>query len=142
MWKEAPVTDAGKTPPAVGKKPDAWTPVVAYPLGTIGALLGAAVGVWIMKLGADSNLYVEAVIGVLAGLGAGLLGRHGGWPMGVIAGVITLVVGVWAQWKIIGPLPGDPSFAYFALHVTQLAPITLLVHAVGVGAAVWVGARK
>jgi hypothetical protein len=121
------------------KKPD--DPMI-YPLGTVGAVIGAALGVGVMYIGLKSGFYAEVAIGMLAGWIAALMARRASWGVGVIAGVVTLVAGVWAEWKLVGPFVADDSFWYFVRHFLELKPFKLLSHAIGVGAAVWFGAKR
>ena len=101
--------------------------VLMYPLGTIGAIVGALLGALIMKWGWQSGFYAEPAVGILAGLAASWLAPRGGWLMGIIAGVVTLAVGLWAEWKFIGAMKADDSFAYFLTHVFDLTPFKLVM---------------
>jgi len=137
-----PKSPGPASPETKAAEPKQEVPVLAYPLGAVGAVFGAAAGVLVMKLGADSGFYAELAIGILSGLGAGWLAKRGGWGVGAIAGLVTAVAGVWAEWKFGWRWNADSSLEYFVKHLGELPGFRLLIHAVGVAAAVWLAARQ
>lgn len=68
---------------------------VSVPLGAAGALAGAAVGagLWfaVLQLAPVAGAYMALLVGVLAGLGARLLGRGTSQALGAVACVISVV---------------------------------------------------
>jgi hypothetical protein len=133
------MSDVKQDGPKTGPQID---PVMIYPMGAIGAVVGAALGIGVMVIGLRSGFYAEVAIGLLAGWIAGLLARRPNWGVGIIAGVVTLVAGVWAEWKFAGAMKADDSFGYFEAQFFELAPFKLLSHAIGVGVEVWFGAKR
>jgi hypothetical protein len=127
-------------PPATNPKPDA--DILQYPLGALGAILGAAAGIFIVKVAWSSGFYAIIAVGILSGLVAGWFAKRGGWTVGAIAGLVTLAASIWAEWKFVGAMRVDDSFTYFLTHFHQLSPFKLLMHTVNVAIAVWMGARR
>ena len=136
------MTQPSVQPPATQPSQNTWSDTLSYPLATLGALIGGALGVLVFKWALAANFYIIPVIGVLAGWGAALLSRRSSWPIGILAGLLTAAIALWAEWKFYGPLSADDSFLYFLKNVTQLATFKLLSHAVGIAVAIWLAARK
>jgi hypothetical protein len=118
-----------------------WLDIFAYPLACIGALLGSILGAVIFNFALRSGLYFITIIGFLAGIGAPLLARRRDWAIGFITGVVALSAGVWTEAWLF-PWKADPSLAYFVAHIKDLPPMHLLMHALGVGAAIFLSSRK
>jgi hypothetical protein len=135
-----PSVQPPQTPPQTSKNP--WSDALSYPLATLGALIGGALGVLVFKWALAAGFYVIPVIGVLAGWGAAILSRRSSWPIGILAGLLTAALALWAEWKFYGAFHEDDSFLYFLRNITQLATFKLVSHAVGVAVAIWLGARK
>jgi hypothetical protein len=106
--------------------------------GIVGAALGGAVGYLVFRLLAKNGLYGMLIPGALLGLGAGLAARSRSQLLGVVCAVTALLLSVFAEWSLF-PFVKDASLAYFVTHVHTLPAIKLIMMAVGVGLAYWLG---
>ncbi|MCL2648676.1 MAG: hypothetical protein FWD61_17015 [Phycisphaerales bacterium] len=130
-----PQNDTGKPEPG-------WADAFVYPLATLGALVGGALGALIVCWAARSGYYALPVVGLFAGWAAAIFSRKGGWIVALIAGLVAVAVGLFVEWKCIARFHEDPSFLYFLEHLTSLKPFILFVHGVNVALALWCSARK
>jgi len=94
-----------------------------------GAVVGGAIGyfgfLWIARQG----FYGLILPGALLGVGASLT-RNRSIPLCVACGVLAVALGLFAEWRF-APFRADESLGYFASHIHQLRPITLIM--VGIG---------
>ena len=106
--------------------------------GLAGAAIGGAIGYLVFRWLARSGLYGIIVPGALLGLGAGLAARGHSMLLGVIAACAALVLSIFAEWSLF-PFIKDGSLSYFVTHVHTLPAIKLIMMAIGVGLAYWLG---
>ena len=124
------------------KTENAWADTFVYPLAMLGALVGGAIGAFLVCWAVRSGFYVLPAVGLLVGWGAVLFSRKGGWLVAVIAGVVAAMIGLFVEWKCFVHFPEDPSFPYFLQRITALKPFTLFMHGISIILAAWRGARK
>src|SRR5688572_2700740 len=126
---DALTSDASsKTPP-----PD-WS----LPLGIVGTLVGAALGIvafWGLYRG---GLYAIMLPGVLAGLGGGYPLKKRSFAIGLFAAVVSLPAMVLTEWWF-RPFRKDESLNFFLAHVHHLPTAALLMMLLGAIAAFWFG---
>ena len=106
--------------------------------GLAGAVIGGVVGYFVFRWLARSGLYGIIIPGALLGLGAGLAARGQSIVLGVIAGCATLALSIVAEWSLF-PFIKDGSLSYFITHLHTLPAIKLIMMAIGVGLAYWLG---
>jgi len=109
--------------------------------GLAGGVVGAVVGYFIFRWIGRQGFYALALPGTLLGLGWGWASRHRSYFDAVVCGVLALALGIYAEWKF-APWNVDKSFGFFVRNLHQLKPITWLMIAIGVAAAVWLGAGR
>jgi hypothetical protein len=118
-----------------------WNEVLAYPLACAGAMAGAGVGAAVAIAAWKSGFYAPVVVGVAAGFGATLIGRRHGVVIGIMAAVIGLVGSLMTEWWVY-PFVADDSLGYFLMHVGDLKPFDLLMHAAGAACGFFIGWRR
>ena len=111
--------------------------MLAYPLGLLGAILGAIVGGFIVKIARESGFYALPLIGLTVGYGSLFAARRGGVAVGLMAGVIALAGQIVTEWYLF-PWAKDPGLGYFLAHLGQLPTFKWLLYAVGTLAAGWI----
>jgi hypothetical protein len=113
---------------------ESWGEALAYPLGCIGAIAGAAVGAYVAKLGFRAGIYALIAVGPLAGLGTRaavlFLRAKGDWILALMVGAIALVAGIWTEWMCM-PFQIDDSLPYFITHLHQVYAFHLLIVCIG-----------
>jgi hypothetical protein len=99
-------------------------------LALAGAVAGGVLGyyafIWISRQG----FYALILPGALVGLGAALARNRRVW-VAVVCGLLALLAGIIADWKITIPPPDDDSLRYYVLHLHQQPPITLIMIVIG-----------
>ena len=106
--------------------------------GMLGAAIGGAIGYFAFCWLAKSGLYGMIIPGALVGLGAGLAARGRSITLGLIAAIAALALSLIAEWSLF-PFVRDGSFLYFVMHIHALPAIKLIMMAIGVGLAYWLG---
>jgi hypothetical protein len=106
--------------------------------GIVGAVIGGAIGYFVFRLLAKSGFYGMIIPGALLGLGAGLAARGQSVTLGVLSAVAALGLSIVAEWSLF-PFVRDGSLAYFVTHVHTLPAIKLVMMAIGIGLAYWLG---
>jgi hypothetical protein len=106
--------------------------------GIVGAVIGGAIGYFVFRWLAKSGFYGMIIPGALLGLCAGLAARGQSITLGIIAAIAALVLSVIAEWSVF-PFVRDGSLVYFVTHVHTLPAIKLIMIAMGVGLAYWLG---
>jgi hypothetical protein len=91
-----------------------------------GGVLGYLAFLWILQQG----FYALILPGALVGLGASLARNRFVW-VAVVCGLLALVLGTFADWRVTVPLQDDDSFGYYLLHLHQQRAITLIMITVG-----------
>ncbi|SRR5579871_4715719 len=107
---------------------------IAVAAGAIAGAIGYFLFMWICQQG----FYALVLPGGMVGIGAGLVSRRRSIPLAVICGVGALALGMFTEWRW-SPMRDDPSFSFFVAHVYWLQPITLIMIAVGVLLAAYLG---
>ena len=79
--------------------------------------------------------------GRFGGLGGGLLARDKSVLRAALCGLIALGLGLFTEWRC-EPFIADQSLGYFATHLHQLRPITLLMVAAGGALGCWLSLGK
>jgi hypothetical protein len=101
----------------------------------LGAVMGGVVGyfafIWIAKQG----FYGLILPGGLLGFGASLRWNRS-TPLCVLCGILALALGFFSEWRF-APFIADASLGYFASHIHQLRPITLIMIAAGAFIGFW-----
>lgn len=112
--------------------------LVGWLQGIIGALLGGVIGyvvfAWILRQG----FYALALPGALVGAGCGLLSRRPSMVRGIFCAATAIGLGLFAEWRHF-PFRVDESLGYFATHVHELKPVTLVLIGLGAVLAFWFG---
>ena len=107
-------------------------------LALIGAAVGAVAGYytfwWILQQGLDALV----LPGALVGCGAALLSRRGSKARGVLCAFVALGLGLYCEWSH-RPFNADESLTYFVVHAHLIAPIRIIMIALGVLFAFWFG---
>ena len=106
--------------------------------GIVGAIIGGAIGYLVFWWLTKSGFYGMIVPGALLGLGAGLAARGQSVTLGILCALTALVLSVIAEWSLF-PFVRDGSLVYFVTHVHTLPAIKLIMMAMGVGLAYWLG---
>ena len=106
--------------------------------GTIGALLGAAIGGFVFFVLHDRGWYGLMIPGALTGLGFGLCSKRSFFSAGLFCAMIGLVVMLWCEWQIL-PKFKDKEFAEFLRVVPRLDSGTKIMLAAGTIFAFWFG---
>ena len=102
--------------------------------GATGAFFGYHIFFWLLGQG----FYGMMIPGAMLGLGCGLLARQRSQLRGVVCGVLALGLAVFTEWKAF-PFAKDDSLMYLVSHLTDKTPIKLLMIALGVVFAYWLG---
>ena len=106
--------------------------------GIVGAVIGGAIGFFVFRLLAKNGLYGMIIPGALLGLGAGLAARSRSQTLGILCAIAAVVLSVIAEWSEF-PFVKDASLSYFVTHVHTLPAVKLIMMAIGVGLAYWLG---
>jgi hypothetical protein len=106
--------------------------------GIVGAVIGGAIGYLVFRWLAKSGFYGMIIPGAMLGLGAGLAARGQSVTLGILSAAAALVLSVIAEWSLF-PFVRDGSLFYFVTHVHTLPAIKLIMMAIGVGLAYWLG---
>jgi hypothetical protein len=107
-------------------------------LGLVGAVVGGVLGFYTFGWLEDHGFYALAIPGAFLGLGCGLLAQHRSRPRGIACAVAALALMLFTEWKF-HPFVDDRSFTFMLAHLKDLSPVTLLLIAIGVVIAYWVG---
>ncbi len=114
--------------------------LLAIVCGFFGAVVGAIVGYFLFFWLTGIGFYALVVPGAVTGFAAGLAAGRGSALLGIIAGAIALVAGVFTEWQF-APFHANKTFPYFLTHIAELKPITLIMIVVGTLLAGWLAAR-
>jgi hypothetical protein len=106
-------------------------------LGLVGALIGSVVGFYTFRWLYGQGFYGLMIPGAFVGLGCGLLAQHHSIVRGVLCGVAAVMLAVFTEWRF-RPFDADNSLTYFIQHMSDLAPVTLLMMGLGALIAFWV----
>ena len=98
--------------------------------GLVGAAIGGVVGYYVYTWGLGYGLKAGVIPGAFIGLGSGLLSARRSTARGVICGVASLALGLFAEWRNF-PFIADESLGYFLRHVHQLNPLVLIMIVLG-----------
>lgn len=109
-----------------------------YGQGAAAAAAGAALGVVAFVALAKVGLAAHALIGAGAGWGAQWAFRGRSPTMGSITAVIAFVATVGVEWFFF-PFAKDQSLLFFLQHFFDLPISTLIMIALSVGIAYWMG---
>jgi hypothetical protein len=107
-------------------------------LGAVGAAIGGALGFYTFRWLINQGFYGLIVPGAFLGLGCSLLARHPSTIRGAVCAVAALVLGLYTEWCFF-PFNADSSLSYFASHLSNLKPVTLLMIGLGAAIAYWIG---
>src|SRR5438552_16141252 len=110
-------------------------------LGLLGALAGGTLGYFAFFWVLHQGFYALILPGGLVGLGGGLLVRDKSVLRAALCGLIALGLGLFTEWRC-EPFIADQTPAYFAAHLHQLRPITLLMVAAGGALGYWLALGK
>ena len=98
--------------------------------GLLGAGLGGFAGYFAFGWLAHQGLYAVALPGAFLGLGCGWFVKQRSVLLSVVCAVAALGLGVFSEWSYM-PFIADGSFGYFIAHLHLLAPIKLIMLALG-----------
>jgi len=129
-----PVATETATPPLIH-------PGMNLALGLAGALVGGALGFFLVSWLARQGFYGVALPGVMMGVGAGMLAKRPSLPLAILCGVMALALGVFTEWKLF-PFIKDGSFSYFLAHLSDLKQLTLLMIGLGAVGGAWFAWRS
>jgi hypothetical protein len=108
-------------------RPD-QTPILAR--GLLGAAVGGALGYLIFFWIARQGFYALILPPALLGMGAGFCARGRSRVLAAVCGVAGLALALFTEWRF-APFIADPTLAYFAVHLHELKPLTLIMAAFG-----------
>lgn len=123
------------SPPFAAQAPN-WA--LAILRGILGAVIGGAIGYFVFRLLAKNGFYGMMIPGALLGLGASLAARARNQTLGIFCAIAALALSIFAEWSLF-PFVKDASLSYFIAHVHTLPVIKLIMMAVGIGLAYWLG---
>jgi hypothetical protein len=98
-------------------------------LALVGAAVGGSIGYALFFWAAKHGYYALILPGGLLGFAAGMF-KCKSIAVAVICGLAALTLGFYTEWRF-APFIADESFRYFATHVYEKNPITLIMIAVG-----------
>lgn len=110
----------------------------AWVRGIIGAVLGAAIGIYVFFLLYDNGMYGLMIPGALTGLGFGLLSRRTFWSAGLLCAVLGLLVMLWCEWQLAVDFK-DQEVGEFIKVIPKLDTSTKVMLALGTLFAFWFG---
>ena len=125
-------------PDASAETPAAGGAAIDLVLGLVGAVAGAAAGVWLFGLIARQGFLAVFLPGALTGLGCGALSGRRSVGLAAASGTLGTLAGVVAEWRL-GAFREDDSLWFFVTHLHDLRPFTLGMIAVGGALAAWFG---
>lgn len=120
---------------------DDYSPHANWPLGLLGAIIGAAIGSLGFHLLLQGGFYGIALPGTLVGYFCGKFSGGHSKPLGIVCGVIALLLGLLLEWHYF-PFLADDSLGYFLTHIHELRTMTQLMIALGTICGYWLGAGK
>lgn len=110
----------------------------AWVRGSIGALIGGAIGIWVFFLLWKNGLYGLMLPGALTGLGFGLLSKRSFLSAGVLCAVIGLAAMLWCEWQLLVDFK-DKSVLEFIKVIPKLDTSTKIMLLAGTVFAFWFG---
>lgn len=116
-----------------GTEGGTWGEALALPLGVVGALMGAALGVWLFGVAARSGYYMPVLVEGASAFGAVALARRGGWGLAAVVALIALAGGLVGEYLWVRGGMRDPDLLVF---LTTRREMFWVFHALGVGLAV------
>lgn len=123
-----------------------WGEALAYPLGCVGAILGAVAGAIVTKIALREGIYALIAVGPLTGYGARLLANFGSKRADVILGLMAAAIGAvgafWTFWWVKIPDQEDSSLAFLLQHLDRVGGFTCLIIVVGALIAFFLAWRK
>jgi len=126
-----PATPDQSTPPAAGFD---WLRLVR---GVAGAIAGGVAGYFLFWLLMRNGLYGIMIPGVLLGLGAGWAARGKSQVLGVVCLLLAVGLTLFTEWHIL--FSKNHTFPDFLSKIHTLAPLRLVMMAIGPVAAYWSG---
>ncbi len=117
---------------------DANTKKPNWPLGLVGAVAGGVAGYFVFLWIAQQGFYALVLPGAAVGLGCAVLSRGESRTLGVVCAVLSLPLGLFAEWRF-APFIANDSLGYFLAHVYELQWITIIMIALGALFAYWLG---
>jgi hypothetical protein len=109
-----------------------------WPLGILGAVLGGVAGYFVFLWIAQQGFYALILPGAAAGLGCATMSKGQSRPLGIVCALLAVPLGLFSEWQF-APFVVDESLGYFLTHLHERQPITLILIAVGVWLAYWLG---
>jgi hypothetical protein len=114
--------------------------VVRWGLAIVAAAVGGVAGIYVFAWLLERGLYAMILPGAAVGLGGTLLMRKRSPTFGVVCGVMALLVGLFAHWKVRWPGDADDPGLFFVMtHPHQLPTLALLMILLGCACAFWFG---
>jgi hypothetical protein len=106
--------------------------VLAVVFGAIGGFVGYLAVGWIESQGFYGMMLPGGLLGVAAGFA-----KSRSKSLAIFCGIAGTLLGFYTEWSYHYFLD-DPSLQYFATHLGDLKPLTLLMIAVGGAVAFWI----
>lgn len=128
----APSSRMGDSTMGAAIKPLNWALAVAGAIG--GGAAGFLIFWWLLRY----NFYAMMIPGAALGLAGGSLLKGRSQVFGVVCGVASLALGVFAEWWT-SPFIADQSLGYFICHLHELTPVTLIMIVLGGVFGYWFG---
>jgi hypothetical protein len=95
----------------------------------VAAAVGGTVGYFLFFWAAKQGYYALILPGGLLGFAAGMV-KCKSIAVAILCGLSALALGFYAEWRF-APFVADKSFGYFATHLLELKPVTLIMVAIG-----------
>jgi hypothetical protein len=105
-------------------------------MALLGAVVGGVLGYFTFFWLVHQGFYGMIVPGGFIGLGAGL-GRTRHAAVAVVCAIAAVGLGIFCEWRF-APFIADGSFGYFAQHLHELKPLTLIMIMAGAALAFWI----
>lgn len=109
-------------------------------IAVLGAIVGGALGYFTVPVFIRFGLYPAVLPGGLLGIGAGL-GRTRTIALPIAFGLAALGLGLFTEWRHF-PFVADASLAFFARHVLEVNPMSLVLIALGGALGFWIPFRR
>lgn len=107
-------------------------------MAVVGILGGAVLGSIAFHFAFSAGFYAMVLPGALIGLGCGAQSKAASLPLGIVAALAALSIGVLLEWRYF-PFRKDGSLTYFLQNLNDLKTGTWVMILAGAIAGFWFG---